>query len=69
MGFFILFGLILIIISVVVKFNVSFTVKENSQCPENDKKLARENKINFYLFLGFGIAFIITGIILGILCI
>ena len=64
MGFFIILGLIMVVIAIVVKFNTSFVVKENSKCPQNDTKLAKENKINFYIFLIGGIILMITGIIL-----
>lgn len=55
MGFFIILGLIMVVIAIVVKFNTSFTVKENSTCPQNDAKLAKENKINFLIFLIGGV--------------
>lgn len=67
MGFFILFGVILMVISLVVRFNMPFKVNENATCLENEKRTVRENKINFYVFLGLGVIFIITGIILGVL--
>ena len=62
MGFFIILGLILIGISVYVRFNAKWTL-ENSQCPENDKKEIKGNKINFYIFLILGIVFMVGGII------
>jgi hypothetical protein len=64
MEFLIVFGLILIIIAMVVRFTTSFKVNENSTCPSNDAKLAKENKINFYVFLIGGIILILIGIIL-----
>jgi hypothetical protein len=67
MEFLIVFGLILIIIAMVVKFTTSFKVNENSTCPSNDAKLAKENKINFYVFLVLGIILVITGIILSVI--
>lgn len=67
MEFLIVFGLILIIIAMVVKFTTSFKANENSTCPSNDAKLAKENKINFYVFLVLGIILVITGIILSII--
>lgn len=67
MEFLIAFGLILIIIAMVVKFTTSFKVGENSICPSNDAKLAKENKINFYIFLILGIILLIVGIILSII--
>lgn len=66
MGFLIVFGLILIIIAMVVKFTTNFKVNENSTCPSNDAKLAKENKINFYIFLVLGIILVIIGTILYI---
>lgn len=66
MEFLIVFGLILTIIATVVRFTTSFKVNENSTCPSNDAKLAKENKINFYIFLVLGIILVITGIILSI---
>ena len=67
MGFFIILGLIMVVIAIVVKFNTSFTVKENSTCPQNDAKLAKENKINFLVFLIGGIILILVGIVLSII--
>lgn len=67
MGFFIILGLIMVVIAIVVKFNTSFTVKENSTCPQNDAKLAKENKINFLIFLIGGITLILVGIVLSII--
>lgn len=67
MGFFIILGLIMVVIAIVVKFNTSFTVKENSTCPQNDAKLAKENKINFLIFLIGGIALVLVGIVLSII--
>ena len=62
MPFFIVLGLILIGISVCVRFTGKWTM-ENSQCPENDKKEIKGNKINFYIFLILGIVFMVGGII------
>lgn len=67
MGFFIILGLIMVVIAIVVKFNTSFTVKENSTCPQNDAKLAKENKINFLVFLIGGIILVLVGIVLSII--
>lgn len=67
MGFFIILGLIMVVIAIVVKFNTSFTVKENSTCPQNDAKLAKENKINFLIFLIGGIILVLVGIVLSII--
>jgi Na+/melibiose symporter-like transporter len=67
MGFFIILGLIMVVIAIVVKFNTSFTVKENSTCPQNDAKLAKENKINFLIFLIGGITLVLVGIVLSII--
>lgn len=67
MGFFIILGLIMVVIAIVVKFNTSFTVKESSTCPQNDAKLAKENKINFLIFLIGGITLVLFGIILCII--
>lgn len=64
MEFLIVFGLIMVIIAIVIKFNTSFKVKENSTCPSNDAKLAKENKVNFYIFLIGGVTLILIGIIL-----
>ena len=57
----------MVVIAIVVKFNTSFTVKENSTCPQNDDKLAKENKINFLIFLIGGIILVLVGIVLSII--
>jgi hypothetical protein len=67
MGFFIKLGLIMVVIAIVVKLNTSFTVKKNSTCPQNDAKLAKENKINFLIFLIGGITLVLLGIVLCII--
>ena len=67
MEFLIVFGLILTIIAVVAKFTAIFKVNKNSECPSNDARSVKENKINFYIFLVLGIILVITGIILSII--
>ena len=62
MAFFIVLGLILIGISLYVRFNGKWTL-ENSKCPKNDKKEIKENKINFYIFLILGVVLTVGGII------
>lgn len=67
MGFLIVFGLIVLIISVVVRFTSKFEVNPNSECIDNEKKVVKSNKINFYIFLGIGSISLITGIILSMI--
>jgi hypothetical protein len=59
----IIFGLIFVVISIVARFTTIWKVSDTSKCVTNDTKLVKENKINFYIILGFGSLLILSGII------
>lgn len=59
----IIFGLIFVVIAIVARFTTIWKVSDASKCVTNDTKLVKENKINFYIILGFGSLLILSGII------
>lgn len=59
----IIFGLIFVVIAIVARFTTIWKVSATSKCVTNDTKLVKENKINFYIILGFGSLLILSGII------
>lgn len=59
----IIFGLIFVVIAIVARFTTIWKVSATSECVTNDTKLVKENKINFYIILGFGSLLILSGII------
>lgn len=58
------FGIIFIVIAIVARFTTLWNKKETSQCVENDNKIIKENKVNFYVILSIGIILTIIGICL-----
>lgn len=65
MEFLIVFGTVILIISMVVRLTVKFEVNPNSTCISNEIKQVKSNKINFYIFLGLGSICLLIGIILA----